>query len=255
MEGDFRLLGPIDLLQLLAQGGRTGVFQVEAGGERGEVYLERGKPVHAAFRGRVGEEALLAVLALKEGRFRFLPAVRPPVGSLEGPLEAYLLRAVRHLDEGAEVGPFDLVRPAPRAQALRATLDPAEGALLLALGPGKSPLDLAAEGPLPLGEVLRRLGHLARLRLVEVAPRVPRTARLQVALGHKGAQVEALLLRAWQGHYGPFRQVRVRGQGPGEVALAVEGIEGLGVALRLSPELLLFHGLRVGEEVWVWPEV
>ncbi|GAB5602164.1 DUF4388 domain-containing protein [Thermus sp. FJN-A] len=253
MEGDFRLLGPIDLLQLLAQGGRTGVFAVEVGRERGEVYLERGRPVHAAFLGKVGKEALLEVLALKEGRFRFLLSVRPPLSSLEGPLEAYLLEAVRLLDEGVEVGPFDLVRPEPKAQAVQATLDPVELSLLLALGPGRSALDLAAGLSLPLGEVMRRLGHLARLRLVAVLPRVPRTVRLKVVLGHKGAQVEALLLATWREHYGPFRQVRVKGAR--EVLLAVEGAEGVGVELRLAPELLLFHGLKVGEEVLVWPEV
>ncbi len=72
-------------LQLLAQGGKTGVFAVEAGGGRGEVYLEQGRPVHAVFGEKVGQEALLEVLALKEGRFRFLLAVRPPLSSLEGP--------------------------------------------------------------------------------------------------------------------------------------------------------------------------
>ncbi|AEV16004.1 hypothetical protein TCCBUS3UF1_9590 [Thermus sp. CCB_US3_UF1] len=253
MEGDFRLLGPIDLLQLLAQGGRTGLFAVEVAEGVGEVYLERGRPVHAVFRDKVGREALLEVLALKAGRFRFLLGQRPPRGSLEGPLEAYLLQAIRLLDERVEVGPFDLVRPAPKAEALQATLDPEELSLLLALGEGKSPLDLVAGLGRPLAEVLRRLGHLARLRLVAVSPRVPRTARLRLALGRKGAQVEALLLRAWREHYGAFRRVRVKGAK--ELLLEVEGAEGLGVELWLSPELLLFHGLKVGEEVLVWPEV
>lgn len=253
MEGDFRLLGPIDLLQLLAQGGRSGLFAVETPGEKGEVYLGRGRPVHATFRGKVGREALLEILALKEGRFRFLHSARAPLGSLEGPLEAYLLQAIRLLDEGVVLGPFDLVRPASRAQALQATLDPLELSLLLALGEGKSPLDLAAELGLPLGEVLRRLGHLARLRLLEVSSRVPRTARLKVALGKRGAQVEALLLATWREHYGPFRRVRLKGRQ--EVVLEVEGAEGVGVELRLAPELLLFHGLRAGEGVLVWPEL
>lgn len=253
MEGDFRLLGPIDLLQLLAQGGRTGVFQVEAGGRQGEVYLERGRPVHAAFGSQVGRVALLEVLALRQGRFRFLPEVRPPVGSLEGPLEVYLLEAVRLLGEPVAVGPFDLVRPTPRVQAVQATLEPVELSLLLALGSGKSALDLAEALSLPLGEVVRRLGPLARLRLVEVAPRVPRTARLRVSLGRAGAQVEALLLATWREHYGPFHRVRVKGRQ--EALLPVEGAEGLGAELRLAPELLLFHGLRAGEEVLVWPEV
>ena len=247
MEGDFRLLGPIDLLQLLAQGGKTGAFLVEGGG----VYLEGGRPVHAFWGQKVGKEALLEILALKEGGFRFLLGERAPLTSLQAPLEAYLLEALRLLDEGVEVGPFDLVRPSP--QAYRATLEGEDQALFLALGEGKSPLDLVAATGLLLKEVLKRLGHLARLRLVEVHPRVPHTARLRVALGGRGAQVDALLLAAWRGHYGGFARVRVRGRG--EAALAVEGAEGLGVELRLSPEHLLFLNLRVGEEVLVWPEV
>ena len=101
MEGDFRLLGPIDLLQLLAQGGKTGAFRVEGG----EVYLERGRPVHAAYGGVEGAEALLAVLALKEGRFRFFPGEAAPRRTLERPLEASLLEAVRRPGEGGEAGP------------------------------------------------------------------------------------------------------------------------------------------------------
>lgn len=249
MEGDFRLLGPIDLLQLLAHGGKTGVFRVEGG----EVYLEGGRPVHAAYRGKEGKEALLGLLLLKEGRFRFLPGERAPRTSLAGPLEGYLLEALRLLDEGVEVGPFDLVRPTPKAGGAQTTLEPTELALLLALEEGKSPLDLLPATGLSLGEVLKRLGQLARLRLVEVVPRVPHTARLRVALGKRGAQVDGLLLAAWRAHYGGFARVRARGAR--EASLAVEGAEGLGVELRLAPELLLFHGFRVGEEVLVWPEV
>ena len=182
MEGDFRLLGPIDLLQLLAQGGKTGAFRVEGG----EVYLERGRPVHAAYGGVEGAEALLAVLALKEGRFRFFPGEAAPRRTLEGPLEAYLLEAVRRLGEGVEVGPFDLVRPTAAGLEAQATLEPEAFALLQAASGGKSPLDLAAATGLPLGRVLQGLGQLARLRLVEVSPRVPRTARLRVALGGEG---------------------------------------------------------------------
>jgi len=85
-------------------------------------------------------------------------------------------------------------------------------------------------------------------------PRMTRTARLRVALGGKGAQVDALLLKAWREHFGRVFRVRVRA-GEREVLLPVEGAEGLGVVLSLSPELLLFHGLKAGEEVLVWPEV
>ncbi|SDE54895.1 protein of unknown function [Thermus arciformis] len=249
MEGDFRLLGPIDLLQLLAQGGKTGAFRVEGG----EVYLEGGRPVHAVYRGKEGKEALLALLTLKEGSFRFLLGERAPRTTLGGALEGYLLEALRALDEGVEVGPFDLVRPTPKGQGAQASLEPTELSLLLALEGGKSPLDLLPATGLSLGEVLRRLGQLARLRLVEVVPRVPHAARLRVALGKRGAQVDGLLLSAWRLHYGGVARVRVRGLR--EASLPVEGAEGLGGELRLAPELLLFHGFKVGEEVLVWPEV
>jgi hypothetical protein len=218
------------LLQLLASGGR---------------------PVHAFLEKKAGKEALLGILALKEGRFRFLLGERAPTTSLEAPLEAYLLEALRLLDEGVEVGPFDLVRPSSRAYG--ATLEGEDQALLLALGAGKSPLDLAAATGLPLEAVLKRLGHLARLRLLEGHPRVPHTARLRVALGGRGAQVDRLLLTALRSQYGGFARVRVRDKGEG--SLAVEGVEGLGVELRLAPEHLLFLGLKMGEEVLVWPEV
>lgn len=141
--------------------------------EGGEVYLERGRPVHAAYGGVEGAEALLAVLALKEGRFRFFPGEAAPRRTLEGPLEAYLLEAVRRLGEGVEVGPFDLVRPTAAGPRPRPPSVSEAFALLQAASGGKSPLDLAAATGLPLGRVLQGLGQLARLRLVEVSPGCP----------------------------------------------------------------------------------
>lgn len=255
MEGDFRLLGPIDLLQLLAQGGKTGVFQVLPQPSRpveGEAYLEKGRPVHAHLGEKEGPEAFLEILLRKEGAFRFLLGVRSPRTTLEAPLEAYLLRAVQLLDERVEVGPFDRLSPSPRAS--QATLDSEALALLLALREGDSPLDLSARTGLPLGEVLKRLGQLARLRFLSVSPRVPRTARLQVALGGRQPQMEALLYEAWKAHFGPFRRVWVKA-GERLFALEARPRPGLGVELFLPPEHLLFHGLKVGEEVLVWPEV
>jgi hypothetical protein len=255
VEGDFRLLGPIDLLQLLAQGGKTGVFQLlfrPSGPVEGEVYLEKGRPVHAHLGEKEGPEAFLEILLRKEGAFRFLLSVRASRTTLEAPLEAYLFRAVQLLDERVEVGPFDRLTPSP--WAARATLDPETLALLLALKEADSPLDLSARTGLPLGEVLKRLGQLARLRLLSVSPRTPKTARLRLALGGKRPELEALLHEAWKAHFGPFRRVWVKA-GERLFPLEVHPRPGLGVELFLPPEHLLFHGLRVGEEVLVWPEV
>jgi len=253
MEGDFRLLSPIDLLQLLAQGRKTGAFLVQAGPLEGGVYLERGRPVHALLGSRQGEKALLEVLALKEGRFRFLPGERAQRTTLGLPLEAYLLQAVRVLDERVEVGPFDRIAFGDRVFATHLTLAPEELQLLSHLKGEVSLLDLVDRTGLSLEEAALRVGHLARAGILQVRPRTPHTVRLVVALGEKGAGLDALLLSAWRKQYGAFQGVRVRGRK--ETVLPVEGVKGAGRRLLLAPELLLFHDLRVGEEVLVWPEL
>jgi hypothetical protein len=253
VEGDFRLLSPIDLLQLLAQGRRTGAFLVRAGPLEGGVYLERGRPVHAFFGFREGEKALLEVLALKEGRFLFLLGERAGRTSLGLPLEAYLLQAVRALDERVEVGPFDRIAFGEGVLATHLTLDPEELRLLSHLKGEVSLLDLVDRTGLSLEEAALRVGHLARAGILRVKPRTPHTVRLVVALGEKGASLDALLLQAWRRHYGAFARVRVKGRK--EAVLPVEGVQGAGRRFFLAPELLLFHDLRVGEEVLVWPEV
>lgn len=253
MEGDFRLLSPIDLLQLLAQGRKTGSFLVQMGSIEGGVYLEKGRPVHAFLGSREGEKALQEILALKEGRFRFLLGERAQKTSLGLPLEAYLLQAVRILDERVEVGPFDRITHGKHLAATHLTLTPEELQLLSSIKGEMSLLDLVDRTGLSLEEAALRVGHLARAGILQVRPRTPHTVRLVVALGEKGAGLDAFLLSAWRKQYGAFQGVRVRGRK--ETVLPVEGVKGAGRRLLLSPELLLFHDLRVGEEVLVWPEL
>ncbi len=47
MEGDFSLLGPIDLLQLVAQSGRDGVFLAFALLCKSQIFIRAGWHVHA----------------------------------------------------------------------------------------------------------------------------------------------------------------------------------------------------------------
>ncbi len=257
MEGDFTLLGPIDLLQLLASSRKTGAFQVQGTGGQGACFLDRGRPVHAVWGEKTGREALFSLLTQREGRFRFVEGRTAPVASLSESLDNYLLEAIRWLDERVQVGPFDQVQLADASRASHLTLSAEELAVLPHLRRPVAVVDLAFSVNLGLDRVVATLGHLARLGLVRVTPRTPRTARLVVALSPQAGRavwVDPLLLRAWRGHYGAFERVQVR-WGERTVALPVAEAEGAGAKLLVPGEAMLFYGLRAGELVLVWPEV
>ncbi|MCX7740680.1 MAG: DUF4388 domain-containing protein [Meiothermus sp.] len=252
MEGTFELLGPIEILQLLAQARQTGVFRVPGG----EVYLERGQPVHAQYRGQVGREGLFQILALKEGKFRYLPGERPPCSSLEGPLDHYLLEAIRSMDTWPSLSPFDLVGLARAEGSAHLALSPEELELLPHLSTPVSLFELVARSGARGESVQRAVARLARLGLVRITRRTPHPARLTIDRleGSLHARLDTQLLRAWRDHYGPFSEVEVRADGR-TLRLSVEPKGNLGPRLLLSSDALFFYNLRVGQEVLVWPSL
>ena len=251
MEGTFELLGPIEIMQLLSQAARSGVFRVPGG----EVFLEKGMPVHAQYKGQSGRDGLFQILALKEGKFRYLEGERASRSSLEGPLENYLLEAIRFIDAKLDLSPFDQIEVADPVRASHLTLSPEEFELLRHLKEPLSLLDLTARSGLSGETVAANVSHLARLGLVHVPSRTPRTVRLTVerlAGEDPAARIDTQLLRAWRDHYGAFASLEVK-TGGGAVRIPVEPAPGAGARLLLSAEMLFFHNLSVGEEVLVWP--
>lgn len=253
VEGNFSLLGPIDLLQLLSQSKQSGGFYVP----RGEIYLEQGRPVHASYRGIGGVEGLYRILGLREGPFRFALGDRAPQQTLNESLEHYLLQAIRQLDERIEVGVFDRVTLAVKNLPAQLTLLPNELAVLSQLSDtlSLSPLELAARSKFGLEAITSLLGHLARLGLVKVQNRLARTAQLRTALTEgRGtvARLDPLVIRAWLHQYGHFEAVDVQ-TGERQVRLMIEAQPGAGARLLLTAEGLVFHNLRAEQEVSVWP--
>ncbi|GEM86537.1 DUF4388 domain-containing protein [Meiothermus granaticius] len=251
MEGTFELLGPIELLQLISQAGGSGVFRVPGG----EVFLEKGLPVHAQYKGRTGREGLFQILALKEGRFRYLAGERASRSSLEGPLENYLLEAIRFIDAHLDLSPFDQIEFTDPARTSHLTLSPDEFELLRHLRHPLSLIDLTAKSGLPSETVILNVSHLARLSLVRVTSRIPHTVRLTVErLEGEGetARLDTQLLRAWRNHYGPFQELEVRAA-QHSVRIPIAPQAGAEARLLLPTDLLFFYNLRVGEEVLVWP--
>jgi hypothetical protein len=250
MDGTFELLGPIEILQLLSQAGQTGAFKVPGG----EVYLERGQPVHAQYKGKTGKDGLFQILALKEGKFRYLKDERARQSSLQGPLDNYLLEAIRYMDTRLDLSPFDQVQLTDANRTTHLTLSPEEFELLRHMSQPISLFDLATISGIPSDGVNLTISRMARLGLVQITARTPRTVRLVVGRleGSAEARIDTQLLRVWRSHYGPFSQIEVRTE-ERILQLPVEARSNAGPQLLLSSDALFFHNLRVGQEVLVWP--
>lgn len=250
MDGTFELLGPIELIQLLAQARQTGAFKVPGG----EIYLEQGQPVHAQYKGQTGKDGLFQILALREGKFRFLVGERAKQSSLQGSLDNYLLEAIRFMDARLDLSPFDLVQLTDANRITHLTLSPDEFTLLRHLGKPISLFDLATVSGLSGETVNLHISRMARLGLVQITTRTPRTVRLVVARleGAAEARIDTELLRAWRNHFGPFAQVAVRTEDR-ILQMPVAAMSNIGAQLLLSSDTLFFHNLRVGQEVLVWP--
>ena len=255
MEGTFSLLGPLDLLQLLARGGKKGVFQMIAPTGKGAVFLYGSRVTHARWGTLSGDEAMMEILMLREGRFRFIEGAEPDEITLERGLDHFLLQAVRRLDDRVEVGPFDRVRLGRGEGVGQLTLNPDELALFTHLGQPISVLDLAVTSQRPLRTVMTLLGHLARMGVVEVERRAPHTAKLTLGLKDPlppYAHVDEILIAAWRLHYGRFDHVHAR-VGERTLRLPVRGSENLGGKMLLGTGQLIMHELSTGQELTVWP--
>jgi len=255
MEGTFALLGPLDLLQLLARGNKTGAFLVVAPGGRGAVFLTGNRVTHAEWNTLGSAESVLEILLLREGRFRFIEGRVADRITLNQNLDRYLLQAVRRLDERIEVRPFDYVKFGQDIHAGRLTLNPDELALLTHLSPPVTVLELSVTSGRPLHDVIKILGHLARLGVIEIEQRAPHTAQLKLAIRDPlppCAHIDELILRAWRQHYGHFDRVYAR-VGNRTLELPVCGLENLGSELLLGTEQLVMHELSAGQILTIWP--
>ena len=254
MEGNFELISPIELLQLLSQARQSGAFRVPGG----QIFLERGQPVHAEYQKYLGREALFEILALKDGQFRYLNGERAHQSSLEGSLDNYLLEAIRFLDTRLDLSPFDEVELLDPNRVGKITLDANEVNIIKHLSKPISLLELSKRSGLAVDAVALHIGHLARLALVQITNRTPRTIQLTVERLDKtkgvSAQIDTHLLRVWRQQYGAFSSLEVK-SGERYLQIQVEPRGQAGGCLLLSKDALYHYDLKVGQEVVAWPSL
>jgi hypothetical protein len=106
----------LDIIQMGCLAQRDGRLIIRSGRQHAEVILSRGKIIHAATNGQVGEDALLEILSWEKGEFQFGPAGNDIQSNptIQGGWEQVLMDAVRKRDELKSAGLNEpITRPLP----------------------------------------------------------------------------------------------------------------------------------------------
>ena len=75
--GDLSEIELVDVLQILANGRKSGKLMMSAGGHQGIVFFNSGRIVDAIFRGKRAEQAFFEILTIHDASFEFQSSTRP----------------------------------------------------------------------------------------------------------------------------------------------------------------------------------
>jgi len=98
-QGSIQELPVPDIIQLVSVSGKTGMFMLVRGSERGFIYLRNGRIVHAELGPLSGEEAVYALAIWSTGDFQFSPGKEIESVTIEKTNTSLLMEAARRLDE------------------------------------------------------------------------------------------------------------------------------------------------------------
>jgi hypothetical protein len=98
-QGSLAELQLSDIIQLVSVSGKTGVFHLADGAQRGNIWLHEGRIVHAETDDLSGEDAVYALAIWRAGEFRFEPGVGTPRQTIQKGNTNLLMEAARRHDE------------------------------------------------------------------------------------------------------------------------------------------------------------
>lgn len=98
-QGSLKELPVPDIVQLMSVSGKTGVFTLVRGTERGYIYLKNGQMSHARVGEVTGEEAVYALAIWSFGDFQFTPNEEIDETTITKSNTSLLMEAARRLDE------------------------------------------------------------------------------------------------------------------------------------------------------------
>jgi hypothetical protein len=175
-QGSIQELPVPDIIQLVSVSGKTGMFTLVRGTERGFIYLKNGQMVHARLGELTGEEAIYALAIWSSGDFQFSPGEEANITSIEKSNTRLLMEAARRLDEwkvlSRKIPAVDYVPVfLPRDTAEPVTLSPPEWNLVIRIDGKRTIEDLARTVDLSSFETAKVLYGLITAGMVEMRPR------------------------------------------------------------------------------------
>ena len=147
-QGSIQELPVPDIIQLVSVSGKTGMFTLVRGAERGFIYLKSGQMIHAKVGELTGEEAVYALAIWSTGEFQFTQGEEPDNVTIDKPNTSLLMESARRLDEwkvlSRKIPGLDYVPVLqPRNLAEPVTLSPPEWNLVIHIDGKRSLEDLA----------------------------------------------------------------------------------------------------------------
>jgi len=98
-QGSLKELPLADIVQLVAVSGKTGMFSLTRGSERGAVYIQNGQITHAKVNDVEGEDAVYALSLWNDGQFQFSAGVDAEARTITRSNTNLLMEAARRSDE------------------------------------------------------------------------------------------------------------------------------------------------------------
>lgn len=175
-QGSLKELPVPDIVQLMSVSGKTGVFTLVRGAERGYIYLKNGQMVHARVGDATGEEAIYALAIWSSGDFQFTPNEEIDEQTITKSNTSLLMEAARRLDEwkvlskkipGVDYVPSLRERESPEP----VTLSPQEWNLAGKIDNQRTIEEIARLNSTSAFEVAKTLYGLVAADLVELRPR------------------------------------------------------------------------------------
>lgn len=175
-QGSIQELPVPDIIQLVSVSGKTGMFMLVRGSERGFIYLKNGRIVHAELGGLSGEEAVYALAIWSTGDFQFTPGKETERVTIDRTNTSLLMEAARRLDEwkvlARKIPGVDYVPVLkPRGMGEAVTLSPPEWNLVTRIDGRKTVEELARAMSSNSFDTAKTLYGLVTADLVDMRPR------------------------------------------------------------------------------------
>jgi hypothetical protein len=98
-QGSIQELPIPDIIQLVSVSGKTGMFTLTRGAERGYIFLKNGQMTHAKLGDIAGEEAVYALAIWSTGEFQFTPGEEAESATIRTSNTSLLMESARRIDE------------------------------------------------------------------------------------------------------------------------------------------------------------